>query len=354
VSVPPRQPPLPPPGSPDQCQWLQVGRTRYKLAVAHAGQGLDSDFAGHSCKMASRREGAFSEPTASSSLPPRSHRSTPSIASSSRRPPASTRTVTDAPAQGPTQHTTLTKRLLFPHLLPDAPIPRLFASPDVTLALESELYDFIALALRAFVNPWWTKLTRYDKEFLPHITYILAHVLRTAEERIRAADFSPLVFRDVPLILNQHYHDYRAAAAKTGSAYAAGGAASLASLFHAQQQHIGVTQEGRLDEVYIRTAIDAVLKALLPEEDWAPETERHIVREVIVMVICKSVAPKLTQGWFIQKLALDLMGRKEAVATSVSRHLGWKPEPQFMSVQLQYICHLHMHTFTLIHLILGS
>ncbi|KAI0036644.1 PXA domain-containing protein [Vararia minispora EC-137] len=246
-------------------------------------------------------------------MPPTSQRSTPSITSSSRR-----RAPADTLALSSSQPPTLAKRLLFPHLPPDSPIPPLITSSHVPPTLNDELYDFIALALRAFVNPWWTKLTRYDKDFLPHITHVLTHVVRKLEERLQAVDLSSLVFREVPLILNQHFVDYRQVAAKRGSAYAAGGAASTAALFHSQQQHIGITSEGRLDEVYVRTAIDAVLKACLPEEDWVPETERHIIREVIVMVICKSVAPRVTQGWFIQKLVLDALGRDDIVATLVS------------------------------------
>lgn len=95
----------------------------------------------------------------------------------------------------------LSKRLLFPHLPADADLPSLLASPAAQPALNAELYDFISLALRAFVNPWWTKITRYDKEFLPAITRVLTTVLRALETRLLATDLSPLVFRDLPTLL---------------------------------------------------------------------------------------------------------------------------------------------------------
>ncbi|KAI0321118.1 PXA domain-containing protein [Amylostereum chailletii] len=216
------------------------------------------------------------------------------------------------PASAP-QSISLTKRLLFPHLPPTSPVPPLLADPAASAALDAELYDFIALALRAFVNPWWTKITRYDKDFLPHITRILTTVIRTLEARASTLDLSPLIYHHLPLVLNQHFLDYRVSSRKLGSSYAAAGATTLPALFHAQQQHLGVTPDGCLDEVYIRTAIDAVLKVCLPPEDWESQPERHIIREVIVMVICKSVAPKITQGWFVHKSILDLIGRPEDI-----------------------------------------
>ncbi|TFY83981.1 hypothetical protein EWM64_g41 [Hericium alpestre] len=239
--------------------------------------------------------------------PPNIHSySTPSIASSGHSKHAPPSTIN--------QPITLTKRLLFPHLPPTDPIPPLLTSPDAPPAVNAELYDFIALALRAYVNPWWSKITRYDKEFLLEITRILTVVVRALEARVLATDLDPLVFRDLPAVLTEHLVDYRAATQKLDTSYALGGSCSLPALFHARQQHIGVTAEGQLDEVYLRTAIDAVLKACLPEEDWEPDPERYIIREVILKVVCQDVVPKITQPWFVYKAVLDLLGPAEASA----------------------------------------
>ncbi|KAI0336012.1 hypothetical protein GY45DRAFT_1350311 [Cubamyces sp. BRFM 1775] len=220
---------------------------------------------------------------------------------------------------------TLPKRLLFPSLPPDADLPPLLASPAAAPELNAELYDFIALALRAYVNPWWTKITRYDKEFLPEITRILTYVLRALETRLVATDLSPLVFRDLPALLNQHWIDYRNAHAKLHTSYAAGGAATLPQLFHQMQPHMAVSPEGVIDVVYVRQAVDHILKACLPPEDYEPETERYIVREVILKVLVGSVLPRVTQPWFIHKIILDLMGPEklaEKGAESSASHDG--------------------------------
>ncbi|VDC01904.1 unnamed protein product [Peniophora sp. CBMAI 1063] len=268
--------------------------------------------------MASTPRPSLREPTPSGSLPP------PSLKSAVSR-------TSPAPAASAAAPPTLAKRLLFPHLPPAAPLPPLLDDP----ALDAELYDLLALALRAFVNPWWTRLTRYDRSFLPHLTVILTHVIRAVAARAKQADWAMLVYVTLPSLVNQHYLDYRTAHARRGTAYAAGGAASARALFHAQQAHIGVREDGTLDGVYVRAVLDGVLRAVLPPEDWEAETERAIVKEVVGMVVCRSVAPRITQGWFLWKLALDLMGPAVPVEAKDAR-AGKKEEEErkWFSVQV--------------------
>jgi len=203
---------------------------------------------------------------------------------------------------------TLTKRLLFPQLPPGESIPPLLASPSAQPALNAEFYDLIALALRAYVNPWWTRITRYDKDLLPEAARLICVVLRALESRVLAADLSALAYRDLPSVLYHHYADYRASARVCGSSYASGGSASFLALFHARQQHIGVTPDGKLDEVYVRTLIDVMLQACLPQGDWEAEPERYIIREVLMKLICIDVVPKISQSWFIHQSVLNFLG----------------------------------------------
>lgn len=205
----------------------------------------------------------------------------------------------------------LAKRLLFPHLTTNA-LPPLLLTPSRPPELDDELYDFIALALRAFVNPWWTKITRYDKEFLPDITRILTHVLRALEARMLAVDAAPLLLHDLPLLVTQHIRDYRDAERKARSAYASGGALSLSQLFHQLQPHLAVTPEGGVHDEYFRQVVDQILKAVLPAKDYAPEAERFIVREIIVKIVANDILPRVTQPWFINKVILDQLKLDEA------------------------------------------
>jgi hypothetical protein len=214
-----------------------------------------------------------------------------------------------------TPGTTLAKRLLFPRLGPDAEVPPLLSSPNLPPELNAEIYDFIALALRAFVNPWWTKISRYDKEFLVQINQVVTQAIRSLETRLSKVDLSPLVFRDLPTLITQHYDDYRLATAKLNTSYSIGGAASLPQLFHQFQPHMAVSVDGSINEDYLRQLVDFILKACLPPEDYDPDAERYIIREVILKVLL-GVIPRISQPWFIQKLALDLLGPSDATVSA--------------------------------------
>ncbi|KAK2461747.1 hypothetical protein APHAL10511_006210 [Amanita phalloides] len=201
----------------------------------------------------------------------------------------------------------LARRLLFPALPPAAPYPPLLAAsahPD----LAPEIFDLIAQALRAYISPWWSKLSRYDREFVPEINRILIHVIHVFESRVCTIDLPRLLLRDLPLILTQHYRDYRNAASKLSSSYANGGSASLPFLFHQSQPHMAISPDGQLNEDYYRQIIDHLLHISLPPEDYAVDAVRYITREAILKVLLVDVLPKLTQPWFIQLAMLNLLG----------------------------------------------
>jgi PXA domain len=200
----------------------------------------------------------------------------------------------------------LARRLLFPQLSPGSDIPFLLAADDPEL--NAELYDFLALTLRGYVTPWWSKITRHDKEFLPEITRIVAIFLRSVEARLAVADLPSFIFRDIPTIVSQHYADYRSACAKVGTSYATGGSSTLPQIFHQLQPHMAISSDGYWNETYIRQSVEHVLKSCLPPADWEAETERTIVREILAKVVLGNVFSRLTQPWFIQKLILDLLG----------------------------------------------
>ncbi|KAF8973783.1 PXA domain-containing protein [Flammula alnicola] len=201
----------------------------------------------------------------------------------------------------------LASRLLF-HA---QPLPPLLLSKNVAPELTPEIYDFIALSLRAYVSPWWSKITRYDKDFLPQISTVLSTVIRALDNRVLALDLPPLVFHDIPTIITQHYRDYRNAAAKTSTAYATGGAASLPTLFAHLQPHMAISPEGVIDREYYRQIVDIILKACLPPENYEPDAERIIIREVLVKVLLDDIIPLIIQPWFIQKTILDLLGPQD-------------------------------------------
>ncbi|CAG8658339.1 9322_t:CDS:2, partial [Acaulospora colombiana] len=178
-------------------------------------------------------------------------------------------------------------------------------------ALNDELYDFLALSVRGFIFPWWMKISPRDREFPLEVTRIITHVLRQVEDRVMVADVPLLLANVLPTLLKQHYADYHTASAKVATSYVTGLPSDndpLAHIFHSLQPHMAISAEGRIDPNYIRQAVEYVMKACLPPEDWESETERSIVREIIVKIILENAFPRLSQGWFIQKNLLELLG----------------------------------------------
>jgi PXA domain len=216
-----------------------------------------------------------------------------------------------------TTQQTLARRLLA-HPGSNDDLPPLLATQSLPPEITAELYDFIALALRAFVNTWWTKITRYDKEFLPHINKILTYVIGKLEERLVATELAPLVFQDIPTIVTQHYIDYRNAQDKLSTSYASGGASSLPALFAHLQPHMAILPDGQIDSEYYRQIVDQILRICLPPEDYEPEVQRSIIREIIVKIVVTDIIPKLSQPWFIHKAILDLAGTPEESIFTVS------------------------------------
>ena len=87
---------------------------------------------------------------------------------------------------------------------------------------------------------------------------------------------------------------------------------SLPVLFHQLQPHMAISLDGeRIDEVYIRHIFDHILKCCLPPEDYAPEAQRFMIREIALKVVLQDVVPKITEPWFWYKNVLDLLGPVE-------------------------------------------
>ena len=156
-------------------------------------------------------------------------------------------------------------------------------------------YDLTALALRAYVNPWWTKITRYDKQLLVELTRILSSALHTLEAKALAADLSTLAYHDLPTLLAQHCATTASPRGNSGPPTPPPGSAFLLMLFHGQQQLVVVSLDGKIDQVYVRAAVDVILKTCLSPEDWEAEAERYLIREMIVKTVCVDLAQRITQ-----------------------------------------------------------
>jgi hypothetical protein len=78
-------------------------------------------------------------------------------------------------------------------------LPPLTSRNDVDL----QLYAFLAIILRDFVQSWYGKITP-DETFVAEIIQIVAHVTRALEQRLRKVDLESLVFDELPDLFDRH------------------------------------------------------------------------------------------------------------------------------------------------------
>jgi hypothetical protein len=250
-------------------------------------------------------------------------RSSARVASDAPRSILSARSAGSATSAGPTSSAThLARRLLNPPSRLDAPLPPIILPPspstenlsDDVWKLNEEICDLIALVLRGYIASWYHKLSPNDKEFLPEISVVIITVIRGIHQRIQSADLGCLFLNDIPALVIQHYRDYRLAREKIHTSYASGTPqesdpqTALVHMFHNIQSHLAVKPDGQVEDMYLRQAVDHVLKSCLPPQDWASEIERSIIREVIVTPVLGGMIPRISQPWFLHSLALSLLG----------------------------------------------
>ncbi|GAA5953854.1 hypothetical protein JCM21900_005492 [Sporobolomyces salmonicolor] len=247
-----------------------------------------------------------------------------------RRPP---RTVTSPPPERPYPPQRPYQRILFPAGSP-SPVkpPRILHSPAHS-TLDALFLDLIALSLRAFVTPWYNSAISRDpdKAFLQAVTGVLVHVIQALEVRLATVDWPELLLRDLPAVLEQHYRDWDLAVEKAGG----GTAHNLTpeEMFHRLQPHIAISLSTskddapgstakpvpEVDKVYMRALVDHLLRLLLPPEDHRAETERSIVREILVGVVFGSVFNRVAQPWFLHGVVTKLLEGREATVTEAKQ-----------------------------------
>lgn len=78
-------------------------------------------------------------------------------------------------------------------------LPPLTSSNEVDL----QLYGFVAVVIREFIDPWYTHITS-DRGFVDEMIRIVAHCTRALEQRLRQVDLEALLLDDIPNLIDAH------------------------------------------------------------------------------------------------------------------------------------------------------
>lgn len=78
-------------------------------------------------------------------------------------------------------------------------LPPLSSSNETDL----QLYAIIAIVVKELVYSWYGKITP-DQAFVEEVVRIIAHCTRALEGRLRKIDLEPLLFDEVPQLIENH------------------------------------------------------------------------------------------------------------------------------------------------------
>jgi hypothetical protein len=84
-----------------------------------------------------------------------------------------------------------------------APIDEILPPLTSSNEIDVQLYAFVAIIIREFVQTWYTKITP-DQIFVQEVVKIIAHCTRALEQRLRKVDLESLLFDELPELLEVH------------------------------------------------------------------------------------------------------------------------------------------------------
>lgn len=195
---------------------------------------------------------------------------------------------------------------------PQTELPRLhdWLSRDIPLVLRQHCSDF--KQAQAKVDSIWTPLDTLSSPSTSAASTSLADQEEQQRQRVR----------------EQLPPRYRQA---LDVAFASNGTAAsplqITELFHAASPHPGLNSltgslDGKIDLTYLRIAVLNLLSSLLPADEYAPDTEKFIVRDVLVTVLRGTLARSFRPWFIVQSMhkALDAA--------------GWASDPSLPSTEL--------------------
>ncbi|CAG9937632.1 unnamed protein product, partial [Clonostachys rosea f. rosea IK726] len=260
------------------------------------------------------------------------------------RPPTSSATDTEskvaaaarrAPASDPLSAratSALIRRTLCPQQLGDKgrdtqkPIEELLPPLTSRNDVDLELYAFLAIILRQFVQSWYGKITS-DENFVAEIVHIIAHLTRALEQRSRKVDWESLLLDQVPDLLDKHITAHRAAHRPAAQSHVH---VEPRQVYHAliplpslspvplSDDEATVTEQKDNESAYRQLLVQAVLAILLPTEDLENPCLTAIVGQIFSeLIIGNLVANRVAQPWLIWEgicILANLQRRKRAEA----------------------------------------
>ncbi|KAM3442988.1 hypothetical protein MY4824_000693 [Beauveria thailandica] len=211
---------------------------------------------------------------------------------------------------------TLIRRVLCPQKLSEkdrdvvTPIEELLPSLTSRNDVDLQLYAFLAIIIRDFVQAWYNKITP-DETFVAEVLQVIAHCSRALEQRFRTLDVESLVLDEIPDLLDRHITAYRTSHDPVSQEPVA---VNPRQVYHALcplPQLSPVPQKGdqssfeeqqENESAYRQLLVQAVLAILLPTEDLENPCLTAIVGQIFSELIALFLLGIRLLSHYIQQL----------------------------------------------------
>ncbi|KAM3505349.1 hypothetical protein MY10362_002998 [Beauveria mimosiformis] len=219
----------------------------------------------------------------------------------------------------------LIRRVLCPQKLSEkdrdvvTPIEELLPSLTSRNDVDLQLYAFLAIIIRDFVQAWYNKITP-DETFVAEVLQVIAHCSRALEQRFRTLDVESLVLDELPDLLDRHIAvSQEPVAVNPRQVYHALCPLPQLSPVSQKGDQKSVEEQQENETAYRQLLVQAVLAILLPTEDLENPCLTAIVGQIFSeLVVGNIIAGKASQPWLLYEsicIAGRVLGEKKIRAT---------------------------------------
>lgn len=266
-------------------------------------------------------------------------------------------------------------------------LPPLTSRNDVDL----QLYAFLAVILKQYVQAWYSKITP-DESFVAEIVQIVAHCTRALEQRLRKVDLESLLFDEIPDLLDRHIAGtgyprvvllssspchWRHCVCCTNQPPSARRASRHAisrpptevdprEVYHSlcpfpymspvpkEDDPDTVAAQKENETAYRSLLVEGVLAILLPTEDLENPCLTTLVNQILAeTIIGNIIANKASQPWLIYEglsiLARNAQRKKRQKGRSETAHRRSRSEPTVQPAALPPSNRIYGLLFSLLH-----
>ena len=137
----------------------------------------------------------------------------------------------------------------------------------------------------------------HNQAFVEEMLLVVAHVIRSVEERIRGLDLARLVLDDVPGLVWYHMRCMELARRCEETEYYP--ELGLSDWYHGVSPHSGLTTHTK---EYVDGVAEGMLAILLPTEDLASTCERVLIREILANLVLGNTIDAVSQPYVIHEM----------------------------------------------------